>query len=61
VSTGKRQQGVCGANSHPLSQLKAQKMQMPIVAVNINGCFRRALVDTGCTTTIVHSTVVAER
>ena len=36
-------------------------MQMPIVAVNINGCFRRALVDTRCTTTIVHSTVVAER
>ena len=36
-------------------------MEMPVVLVKINGCFRRALVDNGCTTTIVHSTVVAER
>ena len=35
-------------------------MEMPVVLVKINGYFRRALVDTGCTTTIVHSTVVAE-
>ena len=35
-------------------------MEMPVLLVKNNGYFRRALVDTGCTTTVVHSTVVAD-
>ena len=35
-------------------------MKSPIISVTINNSLRRALVDTGCTTTIVHSSVAEE-
>ena len=52
--------GVCCASSHPLAQIMAREMKSPIISVTINDSLRRALVDTGCTTTIVYSSVAEE-
>ena len=60
VSSGERQQGVCCASSHPLAQLIVREMKLPIISVTINNSLRRALVDNGCTSTIVHSSVAEE-
>ena len=52
-----RETTTCCTSGHPLAQLMAREMKLPIISVTINNSLRRALVDTGCTTTIVHSSV----
>ena len=58
---GKEQgQGNCCASSYPSPRVKAHTA-LPIIEVRVGGREVRALVDTGCTTTMVRSSLVGER
>lgn len=50
--------GSCCAGSYPLGKLKALPCSLPVIQVIVGGRKVRALVDTGCSTTVVASHLV---
>ena len=55
---GKRVEGGCFASSHPFSTSAFQIDKLPRVNVMVNGVMVIALVDTGCSNSLVESDLV---
>ena len=53
--SGKRARGSFCTSSYPSNRLKAQYWPLPIIEVVVNNTVMTALLDTGCTTTLINS------
>ena len=57
--SGKQARGSFCASSYPGNRLKAQYWPLPIIEVVVNNTVMTALVDTGCTTTLINSRLMS--
>lgn len=52
--------GSCCAGSYPFGQVKALPSSLPVVDVQVGGRWSKALVDTGCSTTVMSTRVAGK-